>query len=226
MEKTIRKTPEFSVEKRAASGDVKDFVVRGYAALYDTPSDAAGWYTEVIKKGAFSGALKKSDIRFLINHNDDHVLARYKPGRSNNTLKVWEDDKGLAYEFVMPRTQDKLMESIERGDINQNSFAFTLSENGDEWKDEGNSTTREIKEVDTLYDLSIVTYPFYKEATFTHEKRCYEEWKTRERIAERDKKIDSKKTEKNKAEDANKIKSAAARLRLAEAQLFNLKIEE
>jgi len=171
-----------SIEKRNTDStenvDPK-YVVRGYAALYEKPSDSASWYTEVIKRGAFTEAVNVSDIRALLNHDHNEILARQKPGRSNNTLKVWDDEKGLGFEFEMPSTRTTLIESIERGDIDQNSFAFIVRDETwtDEREGEETKTTREIEKVDRIYDISLVTYPFYEETSFTMEQRSYDEWK-------------------------------------------------
>src|SRR5690606_13465231 len=74
--------------------DLEGRAIEGYAALYESPSDAAGWYTEVIARGAFTEALKRSDdIVALFNHNENYVLGRTTAG----TLELWEDDKGLRY---------------------------------------------------------------------------------------------------------------------------------
>jgi hypothetical protein len=49
---------------------------------------------------------------------------------------------------------------MERGDLNQMSFAFTVID--EEWiEKKGELPIRIIKEVDPLYDVSIVTFPAY-----------------------------------------------------------------
>lgn len=161
------------------SGKDKDYIVRGYAALYESPSDSAGWYTEVLKRGCFAECIAISDIRALINHDPNIILARYKPGRESNTLKVWSDDTGLGFEFMMPRSQAFYIEAIQRGDLTQNSFAFSMKVGSETWTEkvvDGETLyTREIEKVSELFDVSIVTYPFYEDTYFTMEQKSWKD---------------------------------------------------
>jgi phage head maturation protease len=60
-----------------------------------------------------------------------------------------------------------------RGDLNQMSFAFTILR--DEWKYDSDKDERTILEVKQLYDVSLVTYPFYSETSAAL--RSLERWK-------------------------------------------------
>lgn len=132
----------------------------GHAAVFDTIGDG-GWFREKIAPGAFKSSLKKDDVRALFNHDPNFVLGRNKAG----TLSMKEDDKGLWVEIDPPDTQyaRDLMTSIERGDINQMSFAFEIikesRENSESKTEPPTFTLEEVK----LWDVSPVTYPFYKE---------------------------------------------------------------
>ena len=169
------------------TGETKnELFVSGYAALYDTPSDAGGWFTEVIERGAFKESLNQSDVRALINHDSNLLLARSAAG----TMELRDDEKGLWFRFSIPKGisyAEDLIISIERGDITQNSFAFTIE--NEQWIDERDGdetrTTRVIKEVKSLYDISLVTYPFYKETSFELEKKSYEAFKQRSQEKEK-----------------------------------------
>ena len=150
----------FNVELRA-EGDESPKIV-GYAAKYDAPSSDLGGFTEVIRKGAFSRAVKEDDVRALFNHDANFILGRTKSG----TLSLADDDTGLRIEVDPPDTQwsRDLMESIKRGDVDQMSFAFAAVK--DRWTEETNGDTytvlRELLEV-KLYDVSPVTYPAYQD---------------------------------------------------------------
>jgi len=76
----------------------------------------------------------------------------------------------------MPDTQlaRDLRESIRRGDISGSSFAFTIPDGGQEWREDGDRVIREIRAV-TLHDVGPVTYPAYESST-THARACYTEW--------------------------------------------------
>ena len=163
MEKRILNT-ETTIETRDVDGQEKDVVV-GYASIYGSKSNNLGGFYEYIEAGAFTPELiEKSDIRALINHDASLILARSQYGQG--TLDVKADEKGLRYEFVLPNTtiaQD-LKENMRLGNVSQSSFAFTVQE--DEWStNDDNESIRTIKSIDSLFDIAIVTYPAYSEAS-------------------------------------------------------------
>lgn len=156
IEKRIFKS---SFEIRA-EGEKKKIV--GYGARFNEHSEPIwGMFIEKIAPGAFKNALLTSDPRALFNHDPNYVLGR----KSSGTLTLKEDDNGLWYEVDPPDTQfaNDLMKSIERGDIKESSFAFTVTK--EEWDDSGEIPIRTILEVDKLYDVSPVTYPAYPTAS-------------------------------------------------------------
>jgi hypothetical protein len=157
MEKRI-----FNIETRVDSNEDGKDVVVGHASVYDSRSNNLGGFYEYIERGAFTDELiANSDVRALINHDPNLILARNTSG----TLKLEADEKGLRYEFDMPNTTygKDLAISMKRGDITQSSFAFTVAE--DDWStdDDGNNI-RTITKIDRLYDVSPVTYPAYSQA--------------------------------------------------------------
>lgn len=157
MEKRI-----FNIETRVDSTeDGRDLVV-GHASVYDSRSNNLGGFYEFIERGAFTEELiANSDVRALINHDPNLILARNTSG----TLNLTADERGLKYEFEMPETSygKDLAISMKRGDITQSSFAFTVAE--DDWStDEEGNNIRTIKKIDRLYDVSPVTYPAYNMA--------------------------------------------------------------
>ncbi len=134
--------------------------ITGYAARFNSWADIGGWYAykESIRPGAFAKTIKEADIRALWNHDPNYVLGRNRAG----TLKLWEDEQGLAVEILPPDTQaaNDLMVSMKRGDVNQMSFAFQVVK--EEWNEEtGERTLLEVR----LYDVSIVTYPAYEDTS-------------------------------------------------------------
>lgn len=134
----------------------------GYAAVFNRWSEDLGGFKERIKPGAFQKALKNSDVRALFNHDQNYVLGRSTAG----TLKISEDTKGLLMKNDPPETQwaRDLMVSVNRGDISQMSFGFTVAQ--DEWKeDKDGYVTRTINEIDRLYDVSIVAFPAYNDTS-------------------------------------------------------------
>lgn len=157
MEKRI-----YKIETRTEKREDGTPVIVGHASLYDSRSENLGGFYETIERGAFTPELiEKSDVRALINHDQNLILGRSTSG----TLKLEADEKGLRYEFDVPDTSygKDLLVSMKRGDINSSSFAFTVKR--DTWSnDEEGNNIRTINEIERLYDVSPVTYPAYTEA--------------------------------------------------------------
>jgi HK97 family phage prohead protease len=149
-------------ELRVKTEDEK-MVLTGYAAVFDSLSENLGGFREKIQPGAFKSAIVKSDVRALFNHDSNHVLGRTK----SKTLRLKEDNFGLLMECDLPDTQfaRDLMTSINRGDITQQSFGFTVKT--DQWEEDRDKgeVTRTLVEIDELFDVSPVTYPAYPDTT-------------------------------------------------------------
>lgn len=140
--------------------NAKEPIIKGHAAIFNERTSIPMWgFDEMVSRGAFIDSIKADDIRALFNHDANFVLGRNKSG----TLKLQEDDRGLAIEINPPNTQfaNDLMHLMERGDINQMSFAFQIKK--EEWTkgEEGTADLRTLKQV-KLYDISAVTFPAYE----------------------------------------------------------------
>lgn len=150
-----------SVEQRESTETESESapVVVGHAAVFDTLSDNLGGFQERISPKAFDNVLD-NDVRAFFNHDPNHLLARSTSG----TLRLSVDDKGLRYEFDVPDTTSgrDLLVSMERGDVTQSSFAFTVEE--DSWNIENGTDIRTIEKVKRLYDVSPVSIPAYPDA--------------------------------------------------------------
>lgn len=133
--------------------------VGGYAARFNMLSEDLGGFYEKIAPGAFKNSLLTADVRCLFNHDANIILGRTLSG----TLRVVEDDNGLAYEADAPDTQlirDMVLAPIERGDVTQCSFAFYTVR--DHWENVDGKVIRTLLECEIL-DVSPVTYPAYKD---------------------------------------------------------------
>jgi uncharacterized protein len=143
------------LEIRAAED--KPAVILGHAALFNSPSMFMG-FRETIAPGAFTDSLS-GDIRALWQHDTARVLGRTKAG----TLRLWEDDQGLAFELNPPDTADgrDAVTLIERGDVDQMSFGFNVPPGGDSWsEDEDGIPLRQLRTV-SLMEISPVTWAAY-----------------------------------------------------------------
>ena len=147
----------FNIETRMEEGETMNVV--GHASVYNTMSEDLGGFREIIAPGAFDDVLE-NDVRALINHDGNLILARTTSG----TLKLSTDEKGLKYEFDMPQTSygKDLAISMKRGDVTQSSFAFTVE--NDNWETKDGLDVRTITKLKRLFDVSPVTYPAYPDA--------------------------------------------------------------
>ena len=160
----------------------KGRVITGYAAKFDTWSEPIyGWFKEKIARGAFEKA-DMSDVLMVFNHDISGVLARTTSG----TLALSVDETGLRFEFEAPDTSlgNDMLELVGRGDISKCSFKFVVEK--DEWRyaDDKNKLEydeRTVKSISKLYDVSLVTYPAYKDTEASV--REYLEQRKRESLA-------------------------------------------
>jgi hypothetical protein len=155
VKKLEQRMVETAFEVKAEGEEEKKIV--GYAAVFDDPAPETWGFIEKITPGAFAEAIERSDTRALKNHNPDLLLGRTKAG----TLTLEEDEKGLFYEIDPPDTTyaNDLMESMNRGDLDQSSFQFTVEK--EEWDESGDVPVRTILKVGELRDVSPVTFPWY-----------------------------------------------------------------
>lgn len=147
------------IEIRAA--DDGKGTIAGYAAVFDQPSVMIyGMFRERIQQGAFAASLT-DDVRALWNHNDDFPIGRVK----NGSLRLVEDNTGLAFEIDPPKTQmaTDFVETIRQGYVDAMSFGFSvLEETWDE--DADGQIIRTLLKV-KLYEVSPVTFPAYPQTS-------------------------------------------------------------
>ena len=133
--------------------------LRGYAAVFNDASVPLP-FKETIAPGAFRKTLSETpDVRLLINH-EGLPLARTK----NGTLTLTEDDRGLYMDAEIADTNEgrDLYKLVERGDVDQMSFAFRVIRQ--KWsEDRSMRTLTEVSLADG--DVSVVTYPAYPTTT-------------------------------------------------------------
>jgi HK97 family phage prohead protease len=151
------------IEMRGLPGD--GAVLIGHGAVFNEVTTIAGAFREVVMPGAFKKTIKEADVRALFNHDPSMVLGRNRAG----TLRLTEDERGLAYEIDLPDTQTArdLYTSIARGDVSQSSFSFSpVGETRKWWEypkddEEEKLPLRRLKEL-RLMDVSPVTFPQYE----------------------------------------------------------------
>ncbi|TDL43839.1 HK97 family phage prohead protease [Microbacterium oleivorans] len=161
MERTFERRvfPLTDIQVRAANDDERRLHFTGRAVVYDQLSEDLGGWQEVIRPGAATRTLAGTpDVRFLINHDANLLLARTRSG----TLTLSEDSDGVLVDADMADVsyaRDAAV-SLERGDLSQMSFGFWVV--SDSWS--GN--LHEVREFDfDGGDVSVVTYPAYTQTS-------------------------------------------------------------
>ena len=170
---------ELTIETRANGTQV----LTGYAAVYNRFSlplrEGGSQFREIILPGAFDKILNrqrgKSDVVALLNHDANLILGR----TSSGTLELSSDDKGLRYTVTPPDTQvgRDTMELVRRRDLRGSSFAFSLEPGkGDKWTSDEQGSIRQVREVSSLVDVSVVLTPAYPASSVAVAMRSYEAW--------------------------------------------------
>lgn len=147
------------LEFRATEG--KEMTVGGYAAMFNRATvieTFLGSFEEEIAPGAFKKSIEGGDIRALWSHDTSVVIGRTK----NQTLQLWEDDKGLGFELKLANTQAgrDAYELIRGGYVSGVSFGFRVR--SDQWTEgqKGEMDKRKLLDVE-LFEVSPVAYPAY-----------------------------------------------------------------
>ena len=132
--------------------------IEGYFAVFDSVYDIGPGMSESIAPGAFDETLS-GDIRALINHDTTLVLGR--TGAGTLTLKV--DSHGLWGDILVnPNDQDAMnaWARVDRRDVSQCSIGFDILSEREVVN--GSSVHWTIEKI-KLYEVSVCTFPAYKE---------------------------------------------------------------
>lgn len=150
--------------------------IEGYFSVFNTDYELWPGATESVAPGAFRDTLGR-DVRALVDHESRLVLGRSKAG----TLELREDSHGLWGRVqINPADSDavNLYERVRRGDVDQCSFGFDITDEEAEYRQDG-SVHWTIRAV-TLYEVSVVTFPAYEATSVSARKRDYEEIQRRQ----------------------------------------------
>lgn len=161
MKREIRVTSEAGLLTQSMTGTARGGpVLQGYAAVFNSLSEDLGGFREKILPGAFSDSLKNRDVMGLYSHDRSSILARTR----NGSLLLRENSHGLFFELRLPNTQlGRDVEAlVDRGDITQMSFGFSVPARGDDWVYERGQTIRTLRTV-TLFEVSLVAEPAYSQ---------------------------------------------------------------
>ena len=131
--------------------------------LYDPENRR--YFREVISPEAVSqNLIESSDIKLLLNHKRDQMLARNNKGKGSLKVELRED--GVYFNFTTPNTTlgHDVAEMIKRQDITGCSFAFTDKDAVWDFS-QRDMPLRTVKNITGLYDLSIVFDPAYDQTS-------------------------------------------------------------
>lgn len=142
------------LEFRSAEGTAR--TATGYAALFGNRTTIGSYWSEEIRAGAFAKSLASNDVIAIIGHDTGRVVGRTGAG----TLRLREDDRGLAFENDLPDTTDgrDLAVLLERKDIPGMSFGFITRKQ--EWDETIDPPHRTIIEAE-IYEITYTPCPAY-----------------------------------------------------------------
>lgn len=154
----LRQVRSVPTQFETRSDENGDLHISGHFAVFNSNYEIGPGMSESIAPGAFLDELK-GDVRALTNHDTTLVLGRTTAG----TLRIWEDDTGLAGDILInPKDSDAMntYERVLRGDVNQCSFGFRILEEDTEYRNDG-SVHWTIRKVE-LHEVSVCTFPAYE----------------------------------------------------------------
>lgn len=173
-DRNMRQVRTVATQYRADTTDGKKYI-EGYFAVFGAVYELWPGATESIAPTAFDGALD-DDVRALVDHRTELVLGRNKAG----TLELRVDEHGLWGRVEVNEADSdatNVYARIMRGDVDQCSFGFEILDEDSDYHNDGSVhwTIRRVK----LYEVSVCTFPAYKETNVSARKTDYSNIKKR-----------------------------------------------
>ena len=154
----------YQCEVRAENDD-KGAYITGRPIVFNSRTNI-GPFDEIIEHGALDKTDLK-DVRFLVNHDTSKIpLARSRNNNKNSTMQLSVDDNGMAIRVNLDVENNaearSLYSAVQRGDISGMSFMFGIDD--EEWENlESEHPTRHIRAINTVIEVSAVTFPAYED---------------------------------------------------------------
>lgn len=136
-------------------------IIEGYPIVFEKRTAIGDWFYEEIAADALDGA-DLTDIKFLVNHDSGMMpLARHRRGKRSTMDVEIDKPRGL---HIMTRLDVEnntvaraLCSSVDRGDIEDMSFAFGVEISGEEWRDlDKPMPIRRITRISRVFEVSAV----------------------------------------------------------------------
>ena len=146
-------------------------IIDGYPIVFNQVTPIGDYFFEEIDEHALDDA-DLSDIKFLVNHNDDMIpLARHRRGK-RSTMDISIDNHGLAITAKLDiennNTSKAVCSAVERGDIEDMSFAFGIEITGEEWSDlDKDMPHRRITKIGKVFEVSAVNDGAYPQTSIS-----------------------------------------------------------
>lgn len=176
------RTISAAFETREDGGELR---LEGYFSVFDGVYPLWPGAEEAVDPHAFDDTLG-DDVRALIDHETRLVLGRTRVG----TLTLRVDAHGLWGSVIINRDDVDAMNlyaRVKRGDVSQCSFGFDILEEREEWRDDG--TVRYTLVRVKLYEVSVVTFPAYRDTEISARREQYEAERARRLAAWRDERV-------------------------------------
>lgn len=166
-----------------ANDEAAEKIISGYFIVFNSETELYEGCFEEIAPESFDN-VDLSDVRALIDHETSKVLGRTKPG----TLTLSVDAKGVYGEIKVNENDTEAMNlysRVQRGDVDQCSFGFSILDEAMEARDDG-SYKFTIKAIE-LFEVSVVTFPAYADTAVEARSKQIENMEKRELLAKKSK---------------------------------------
>lgn len=140
--------------------------IRGYGVVFNRESqtlNAGGRrFKEVVRPESAQG-VDLSAVLSMHNHNSSRLLGNTRSG----TMRVGVDEVGIWYEVDLPEspTGEDVLQSVARGDTQDSSFQFTLTDKGDKWEMRNGILYRDILQFAGIFEMGPVSEGAYPDTT-------------------------------------------------------------
>ena len=144
-------------------------IIEGYPIVFNQRTNIGDFFFEEIDSHALDNA-DLSDIKFMVNHDDSMIpLARHRRGK-RSTMDINIDDVGLHIiahtDLENNTTARATCSAVDRGDIEDMSFAFGVEVSGDEWFDlDKPMPIRRITKISRVFEVSAVNDGAYAQTS-------------------------------------------------------------
>lgn len=144
-------------------------IIEGYPIVFNERTAIDDYFFEEIDPHALDEA-DLSDVKFMVNHNDGMIpLARHRRGK-RSTMDIAIDERGMRIQTTLDvennSTARELCSAVQRGDIEDMSFAFGIMVSGEDWRDlDKDMPTRRITKISKVCEVSAVNDGAYPQTS-------------------------------------------------------------